>query len=207
MRRFLVTSSLIALSALPALAAAPQAGDMMVRARVIGIVPDETSSISPIGGSADFSDEVVPELDFTYFFTPNLAVEAIAAIAKHDATARNTGAGTFDAGSAWVLPPTVTLQYHFNDAVDWAKPYVGAGVNYTMYLDEDGGSQQSLKVDSSWGLALQAGVDVPVNDQWSWNFDVKKIFTKANAKWNGGGVSANVDLDPWVIGTGIGYRF
>ena len=122
----------------------PQAGDLLVRARAIYISPDESSTITPIGGKADFSNETVPELDFTYFFTDNIAAELILATAKHDAKAKGTTAGTFDAGSAWVLPPTLTLQYHFTN-FDSFKPYIGAGINYTMYLAEDPGCKANLR--------------------------------------------------------------
>lgn len=202
-------ATLLAASALstPALAIEwAEAGDWMVRGRVIGVVPDESSSISPIGGKADFDNAVVPEVDFTYFFTKNISAELILATTRHKATAEGTAAGDVDAGSAWVLPPTLTLQYHFTD-LPYAKPYVGAGINYTMYYSEDAGSQNSLKIKDDFGYALQAGVDVPIDDRWGWNFDVKKIFVDADASWNGGGITADVDLDPWVIGTGISYRF
>lgn len=188
----------------PALAA-PN-GDWMVRLRAIDIRPDESSTITPIGGKADFSNEVVPELDFTYFFNKNWAAELILATSKHKAKAKGTSVGTVDAGSAWVLPPTLTLQYHFTD-FEGFKPYLGAGVNYTFYYNEDPGSQQSLKIDDALGLALQAGVDVPLQGNWGWNFDVKKIYVDADSKWNNGAISGNIGLDPWVIGTGISYRF
>lgn len=181
-------------------------GKWMIRARAIGIVPDESSSITPIGGKADFSNEVVPELDFTYFFTKNIAAELILATAKHDATAKGTVIGNVDVGSAWVLPPTLTLQYHFTN-FEGFKPYVGAGVNYTIYYNEDAGSQQSLKVDDAFGVAFQAGVDIPIDSRWGVNFDVKKIFVDADAKWNGGAIRGNIDLDPWIFGAGVSYRF
>jgi outer membrane protein len=210
-RSSLLIGSLLATTALPFAALAQdagatwKAGDWMVRGRAIGILPDESSSISPIGGSADFSDEVVPEVDFSYFFTDNIAAELILATAKHDAKDR-LASGDIDVGSAWVLPPTLTLQYHFT-GLTWAKPYIGAGINYTMYLAEDGGSQDSLKIDNAFGVALQAGVDVPVDDRWSWNLDVKKLYVDADAKWNGGAITGDIDLDPWIIGVGVGYRF
>lgn len=193
-------------TASPALAEHPQAGDWLVRGRAILVAPDESSTIRPIGGKADFSNQVVPEVDFTYFITKNWAAELILGATKHDATAEGTVAGDLDVGSAWVVPPTLTLQYHFDQWEQW-KPYLGAGVNYTMYFDEDPGSQASLEIDNSFGWVLQAGADVPIDERWSWNFDVKKIFTKADASWNGGAVTADIDLDPWVVGTGIGYRF
>jgi outer membrane protein len=84
---------------------------------------------------------------------------------------------------------------------------VGAGINYTMYLNEDAGSQQSMRMDDAFGLALQAGVDVPLDDRWSWNLDIKKLYVSADASWNNGAVNADIDLDPWIVGTGVGYRF
>jgi len=205
--RAAVAAFALALTASPALAEGwAQSGDWLIRGRAIYIAPDESSSINPIGGKADFSNEFTPELDFTYFFTPNIAAELILGMARHSATVEGGAANGADVGSALVVPPTLTLQYHFTD-FSWVKPYVGAGLNYTMYFDEEPGSQTSLDFDNSFGVALQAGADVPIDDHWSWNIDVKKIYTNADAKWNGGAISANIDLDPWVIGTGIGYRF
>ncbi len=215
MKRFLITSALVTCVLAQSAAAHPHSakkeevnsdGQWMVRLRAINIAPDESSTISPIGGKADFSNETVPELDFTYFFTKNIAAELILATSKHTAKAHGTVAGTLDVGEAWVLPPTLTLQYHFTD-FDGFKPYVGAGVNYTMYYNESGKPQQKLEVDDAFGLALQAGVDVPIEGNWGWNFDVKKIYLDADSKWNNGAITGNIAIDPWIIGTGISYRF
>lgn len=181
-------------------AGTPQ-GNWMVRARALGVVPQEESSLS-IGGHVNVDNSVVPELDVTYFFTPNIAIEAIAAVTPHDV---RTSSGV-DAGSAWLLPPTVTLQYHFTQ-FDALKPYIGAGINYTHFFNEDAGALQSVDYDDSFGAALQAGVDIPVHDQWSINLDVKKVFIDTTATFKPSGVRADVDIDPWLIGAGIGYRF
>lgn len=208
MKRFLITSALVSCVLVQSAMAAEKApeGDWMVRLRAIDIRPDVSSTITPIGGNARFSNEVVPELDFTYFFNKNIAAELILATSKHTATAKGTAVGNVDAGSAWVLPPTLTLQYHFTQ-FDGFKPYVGAGVNYTMYYNEDAGSQQRLQTDSSLGLALQAGIDIPIEGHWGWNFDVKKIYVDADSKWNNGAIRGDIALDPWIIGTGVSYRF
>jgi outer membrane protein len=144
----------------------------------------------------------VPELDLTYFFTPNIAAELIAAITPHDVS---TSSGV-DAGSSWLLPPTLTLQYHFTQ-FDSFKPYIGAGVNYTHFFNEDAGALNSVKYDDSFGPAFQAGVDVPIHDNWYFNLDVKKVFISTTAKFSPSGVRADVDIDPWLIGAGVGYRF
>lgn len=184
------------------------AGDLMVRARIIDVAPDESSSITVIGGEAHASYEFVPELDFTYFFTDNIAAELILATTKHDVHASGTALGVVDLGSIWVLPPTLTLQYHFMPK-DKISPYLGAGVNYTIFYNEDlpAAVVTSIDYDNSFGFALQAGVDFHIQDNWYFNVDVKKIFLQTDVSINGGAINADVDLDPWVVGVGIGYKF
>jgi outer membrane protein len=184
-----------------AVAAEPfKAGDIMVRARALGVVPNEHGRVSN-GDSVGIDNSLVPELDFTYFFTPNVAAELIAAVTPHDV---RTSSG-IDAGSAWLLPPTLTLQYHITQ-FDGFKPYVGAGVNYTHFYNEKPGALTSVDYKDSFGAALQAGVDVPLSGNWYLNADVKKVFISTTAKF-AGGVRADVDIDPWLIGAGIGYKF
>lgn len=176
-------------------------GNWMVRARAINVAPHESSSVS-IGGTVSVNNNVVPEVDLTYFFTPNIAVEAIAATTKHNVRT----SGGVDAGSAWLLPPTVTLQYHYT-GLSWAKPYVGAGLNYTYFYNEKGGALNHVEYDNSFGAALQAGVDVPVGNGWYVNADVKKLYISTTATFSPSGVTADVDIDPWIVGLGVGYRF
>jgi outer membrane protein len=114
--------------------------------------------------------------------------------------------GALDLGHVWVLPPTLTAQYHFMPA-KVISPYVGAGLNYTLFYNVDPGSYSSVKYDSGFGYALQAGMDYKLDTHWMLNADVKKIFLNTDVSVNGGAVTADVDLDPWVIGLGVGYRF
>lgn len=186
------------------------AGDWLVRARGIVVSPDESSTITVIGGKAHADTSVVPEVDFTYFATDNIAFELIAAVTKHDVEARGTslGAAPVDLGSAWLLPPTLTVQYHMNSGA--FSPYVGAGVNYTTMFNVNkpkAGPVTAISYGDSFGPALQAGFDVWVSDTTTLNFDVKKIWLNTNVKVNGGAIKGDVDLDPWVIGVGFGYKF
>lgn len=199
----IVLGSLLALTvSAPAFAAEDfKAGDVMLRARVLGVVPDEDGTVSN-GAKTNIDNEIVPELDLTYFFTPNIAVEAIAAVTPHNVTT-NTGV---DAGDVWLLPPTVTLQYHFTQ-FDSVKPYVGAGVNYTHFFSADGGALTNADYDDSFGAALQAGIDVPLGDNLYFNADVKKVFINTDVTFQPSGLTADVDIDPWLIGVGIGYKF
>lgn len=178
-----------------------KAGDFMLRARAVGVVPQESSDMN-IDAKVKVDNSVVPELDLTYFFTPNISAELIAAVTPHDV---QTTTGV-DAGSSWLLPPTLTLQYHFTQ-LESIKPYVGAGVNYTHFFNEDAGALNAVKYKDSFGAALQAGVDIPLRDNWYANLDVKKVFINTTATFSPSGVRADVDIDPWLIGVGIGYKF
>lgn len=175
-------------------------GDTMIRLRAIDVIPQESSKPS-VGGSVYVDNSWAPELDATYFFTPNISVELIAATTKHDLK-HSSG---LDAGSAYVLPPTLTAQYHITE---WKSvmPYVGAGINYTHFYDGKGGDLGTVKYKDSVGAALQIGADVPIADNWYFNVDAKKIFIDTTAKFSSG-VRADVNIDPLVIGTGIGYKF
>ena len=182
-----------------------------VRARFISVIPSESATIEAIGGDVSIATAYVPELDFTYFFTKNWAAELILATTNHDVEAVNTAAGKIDLGDVWLLPPTLTFQYHY--PMGDFKPYVGAGVNYTIFYGADEGPvANNVEYDNSIGFAFQAGFDYALNDTWFLNLDVKKILLQTDATINattalGATVGADVDINPLVIGFGIGMKF
>ncbi len=184
-------------------------GDWLVRIRAIDIRPrDQSDSIPALGVPAsaiDLSNQVTPELDFSYFFLKNVALELILIVPeKHDVALSGS-----EIGSARELPPTLTAQYHFNPDGKF-RSYLGAGVNYTRFSDVNlhVAGVGKLKLDrSSWGGALQAGFDMEVGKNKFINFDVKKIFIESDVKLaeNGAKVS-HIRLDPVVLGIGFGWR-
>jgi len=177
----------------------------LVRVRLIDVAPHESSTTS-IGGQATADSYVIPELDFSYFWTDHFATELILATSKHNIGATGTSLGNLDLGHTWALPPTFLLQYHF--APDgWIRPYVGAGINYTIFYNANSGDVDSIDYSNSVGFAFQGGVDFGINDNWAFNMDVKKIYMQTDVSINGGGVTADVNLDPWVFGAGFAYRF
>ncbi len=177
------------------------------RLRGIGVLPDGGGDTT-IGGSPEADNAVVPEFDISYFFTDNIAAELILATSPHDLSLKNSTIGDVDLGDSMVLPPTLTLQYHFTPDNAFS-PYIGAGVNYTLPYAEDaaGGTVTDLNVDGSFGVALQAGADYWVNDNWGLNIDVKKVYVDVDASINNGAITGEVELDPWVVGAGVSYRF
>ncbi len=187
-----------------------QANTFMVRVRGIGVLPENNSSSTSIGGGVTATPQAAPEIDFSYFFTDNIAAELIAASTRHELRATGTAVGNVDVGSTWVLPPTLTLQYHFFPHAQ-VSPYVGAGINGTFFYgtSANGPVVKSFSVDNAVGAAIQAGVDINVTGHWFANIDVKQIFLSTTAHLNTalGPVTAKTNLDPLVIGAGVGYRF
>ncbi len=187
----------------PGLAPAKDAGDILVRLRGLAVVPDEDGTTDALGGTVRIKDDYVPELDFSYFFTENIAAELILATTKHNVSLRDPDV---DLGSVRLLPPTLTLQWHFLPKGQ-ISPYVGAGINYTIFYNEKPGAVSSISYDDGFGFALQIGVDVKIDERWSVNADLKKLFLNTDVSVNGGAINSSVDIDPWIFGVGVGYRF
>ncbi|MBV7270182.1 OmpW/AlkL family protein [Winogradskyella luteola] len=171
------------------------------RLRLISVIPSPGDDLA--GADVDLSTAFVPELDFTYFFTKNIAAELILGTAKHEVEIED-GA---DLGHVWLLPPTLNLQYHFY-AGDF-KPYVGAGVNYTFFYGVDEGDFEDIEYDNAFGFSLQAGLDYNLNDKWFLNLDIKKLFlsTDVEVDTGEGKLPVEVDIDPLIIGVGVGMKF
>lgn len=190
-------------------AQAKEAGDILVRARAVLFDPHASGSTDALGGDASIKSDTVPELDFSYFFTDHIATELILATTKHDVTLKNSSSGDLDLGTVRLLPPVLTLQYHFAPK-EVFSPYLGAGINYTFAYDaKPGSSITSIHYDDpGFGYALQAGFDVKLAERTYFNVDIKKVWVDTKLKVNGGAINANdVKLDPLVVGIGIGYSF
>lgn len=197
---FAVFAAALMAAAAPAVAAT-EAGTWQIRLRAVEVIPDVSSTVS-IGGSVSATNSVIPEVDATYFITPNWAVELIAGTTKHSIYYNKT---TY-LGSAWLLPPTLTVQYHL-DPIGAFQPYVGAGPNFTLFYDKSVGALGKLRLTDQWGVALQAGTDIAIADGYYLNLDVKKLLLSTHASFSGAPVTANVDINPWLIGAGVGVRF
>jgi len=178
------------------------------RLRGIGVLPNSDGGSTTIGGTPIADDAVVPEFDITYFFTENIAMELILATSPHDVRLEGSDLGDLDLGDTMILPPTLTLQYHFSPDSEFS-PYIGAGVNFTIPYSEDaaGGAVTALDADSSFGFALQAGADYWFGKNWGLNVDVKKLWLDLDASVNNGAITGEVNLDPWIVGVGVSYRF
>lgn len=173
------------------------AGSVLVRARAVHM---DSANKDSTGLGLAINNKTLPEVDFSYFFSKHIAAELILTVPqKHTLTSNGTAIG-----SLRHLPPTLTVQYHF-DAPGF-KPYVGAGLNYTRFSSVNilGGAADVKR--NSFGPALQVGVDIPLTNTLYLNVDVKKVLIRTDV--SAGGVKlGKFKADPLLVGVGLGWRF
>jgi outer membrane protein len=185
-------------------------GSVLLNARVSVVDPPNSSEIVTSAGAATGlsttqSTSVVPTVGIDYFFTDNISAELVLGTSHH--TIRAVGPSTdVVVRKTWVLPPILTLKYHFNPKGQ-VSPYLGAGLNAMFFYSGHDYNGFTTKVGNGVGVALQAGGDVALTDRVNLNLDVKKVFFRTDATINGGALKSRVRLDPWVFSAGIGYRF
>ncbi len=197
MKKLILTTAVCALLSGAAFA---EQSPWMVRARAVGL---DMSNKDSTGLGLNVNNKTIPEIDISYFINKNVAVELILTVPQKQ-TVNSTALGT-DIGTFKHLPPVITLQYHFDNFADF-KPYVGAGLNYTQITHVnllDGGANIN---SHSWGGALQAGIDFPIDKNLSFNIDIKKLSLKTDV-FVGGANRGVLKLDPTLIGVGLGYRY
>jgi outer membrane protein len=187
------------------------AGAFEVSLGAVGVIPEtSSSSIRPIGGQVNALASVSPELTLTYFLTDNISLQLIAASTEHRISAGNTALGHVDVGTAWVLPPTLTVQYNFMPHRRFS-PYLGLGVTVAFFYgtNPSGPTIQKFSLSTAAGPTLDVGFDYDLSGPWFANFDVKQMFfqTTADIASAVGPVTAKTWLNPTVVGASLGYRF
>lgn len=219
------TAAAFALSS-PALAQ-ENAGSWQVKLLGTAVLPDgeidkvkfadpAVAAALPADPDTKADDNFVPTVAIEYFFTPNISLETICCVTQHDVDGKGALAGAGLVSNAKIIPATFTAKYHFN--AGGIKPYIGAGPTYFIFFDEKPGATAKAlgatknSLEDSFGVALQAGIDIPVGSSGlGVSLDAKRYFLSTNAKWYDG-TGAKVletkhNLDPWVLSAGLAWRF
>jgi len=203
MKKLATLTLLAAALAAPTLRA--EEGPWMVRLRAVALQPaDKSDAFSTVQPDAiHVSKKTIPDVDISYFFTPNFSTELVLTVPQeHDVTLNGAKLGTFKH-----LPPTLTAQWRFLPGAAF-NPYVGAGLNLTLISDVKlaGGALDLDK--TSVGLAAQVGADIRLAPNWYLNVDVKYVQIKSDVKDAATGAKVTtVKVDPMLYGVGVGYRF
>lgn len=190
---------------------AHQAGDIIVRAGAVMVAPNESSQDVASLGEFSVSDNTQLGLNFGYMLTDNIGIELLAATPfSHDVSLDGIG----KIAETKQLPPTLVAQYYFGSSDSKLRPYIGAGVNFTNFFDNEftndlDGALTDLSLSTSWGLAAQAGIDYQVNKNWLVNASVWYAQISTDVKFNlaGSPTTIETDIDPWVYMVSVGYTF
>ena len=220
-------------------AQAHAAGDFLIRAGAVVVDPQESSDTVTLGGAGvgDGNWEVGVDsntqlgITATYMLNDNFGVGILGATPfKHDISAAGSIAGAGKLGSTKHLPPTITAQYYPLGANQQINPYVGIGLNYTNFFEEDttptltgavdaalGGGvidATELELDDSFGIAAELGVDVQITDQlgvnaamWWADIDTTADIHAISDGQRVGTAKVDVEIDPMVYMIGLSYKF
>ena len=209
-------------------ASAYEAGDWIVRGGAVMVAPNDDSSNLDLAGAqlagtgVEVDDNTQLLLNVTWMANEHVGVELLAATPfEHSVDSKGLpglglGLSDVEVGSVKHLPPTLTVLWYPMESGAAFQPFIGAGINYTIFFQEDTSSAaraalgaRNLELDDSWGLAARAGFDYMLNDCWSLHAGVYYlgIDTKANLDTALGKVGVDVDINPWVYTVGLGYRF
>jgi outer membrane protein len=193
-------------------AVAHQAGDFIFRAGAVVVAPNESSPVVADVAEFGVDNNMQIGLNFGYMLTDNWGVELLAATPfSHEVSLGALG----KIAETKHLPPTLVAQYYFGDAQSKLRPYVGVGVNFTNFFDNDFTQEakdlglDNLSLTNSWGLAAQVGLDYNINKEWLVNASIwyADISTDVNFTAGGTALSVDTDINPWVYMVSVGYKF
>ncbi|MBF0676452.1 OmpW family outer membrane protein [Pseudomonas sp.] len=227
MRTTLLAASALALAIAAPLAHAHKAGDIIVRAGAVTVDPREDSgpiqhaTLGTVTGSgATLDSNTQLGLNFAYMLTDKVGIELLAATPFSHTVGVRDMPGIYaglngDLADIKHLPPTLSAVVYPLDSNSAFQPYLGVGINYTVFFDEEVTSSakdkgfKGLSLDSSWGLAFQVGADYMLTDSLMFNAQVRyvDISTTGTTSLNGDRVKVDVDVDPMVYMVGLGYKF
>lgn len=214
----------LAIPTIPGLAKAQEAqGNWQAKAFLSGVLPDASiieasgpAAPSLAGADSRGSDNWVPTMAVEYFVSDAISVETICCATGHHMTGTGALAGTPLIDNAIIMPFTLTGKYHFD--LSGIRPYLGAGPAFVVFADKETSEElrqmglQNVAIPGQLGIALQAGFDLPLNDDGLvFSIDAKRYFVRPTARFsNAAGdvlLTTRHKLDPLVIGAGFGLRF
>jgi outer membrane protein len=204
-------AAVVSLAPIAAQAQAAAENPWMVRVRAVDLLFQNGQS----GGNGSVQslnikaqNQWIPEFDVTYFFTKNIAAELVLTYPQQ--VNITSGSGNTNVGKITALPPSLLAQYHFTDLGAF-KPYVGLGVNYTIF-----GNRQNFPAlgnsvtvnQSSLGVVGQIGMDYMFDKNWGMNLDLKYATMSTEVKTVAGGTNlGTLTLNPWMPAVGVTYKF
>jgi outer membrane protein len=163
----------------------------------------------PPGADAKVGDATTLLLTYEYEIKPNVGIElAVGIPPKIKATATGSVAFLGEVLSARNVAPTLLVNYHFGQKGDTWRPYFGAGVNYTKFMDVTTPYGWDVKLRDSVGMALHGGINLAMARDWGFFASVARVDVKSKLVATGAVVlESKIDFRPWTYEAGLFYRF
>ena len=202
-----LVAAMAAVASLAPIAAQAQAEEnpWMVRVRAVDVLYQNGQSGTVQDLNVKAKNQWIPEFDVSYFFTKNIAAELV--LTWPQQVNITAGQGNTNIGKITALPPSLLAQYHFTDLGAF-KPYVGAGINYTIFGNRQNFSLPVQVEPSSLGFVGQVGMDYMLDKNWGLNVDVKYATMSTNVTTVQGGTNlGKLTLNPWMPAVGVTYKF
>lgn len=173
-----------------------------------GYVDPDSDNGTLLNGAlkTEVDSDVRPIITGEYFVADNVGIELLAALPfHHDIDLKGAGYSVIKAKTQ-LLPPTLSLQYHFDNVHANVKPFIGVGANYTTFFKERIYNGGDLDIDDSWGVAGHAGVDFKINATDAVRIDARYIDLEPDVNLNGDKIGT-AEINPWVYGISYVQRF
>ena len=173
-----------------------------------GYVDPESNNGKLLNGAlaVDVDSDVRPTITAEYFVADNVGIELLAALPFHHDIDLKDADGNILKAKTQHLPPTLSLQYHFDNVHANVKPFIGVGANYTTFFKERIYNGGDLDIDDSWGVAGHAGVDFKINATDAVRIDARYIDLEPDVKLDGNKIGT-AEINPWVYGISYVQRF
>lgn len=172
------------------------------------------------GVNATASNVVTFGVESGVFLTPNFSIEISGGVpqwvkvsTKGAITGVTPASGTQISS---ILPGfiPITVSYHFTNFGQF-QPYIGAGLTPIFAFATQDHYDTGVRVNSSVGFVLQAGADYMIDKHWGVSFDAKRIWGSQQATstgvspYPGYPIAGKLDtqVEPWLLSTGVTYRF
>ena len=183
--------------------------------RALWVDANATSQeLGSTGISLDLKSGPGAEIDATLMFSDRFGAEFSIAGSAHRLDLDAGDSNCTDCGLVWLVPLTAIGQYHYPVYGPW-DPYVGLGVTWVAPFrsgscDLADAGLESLDLEGGAGFEVQLGVNYQLDNRWYANFDLRYsgVSIDARATTEDGDLPpVALDIDPFVIGIGVGYKF
>ncbi len=201
-------AAIASLAPILAYAQAAEENPWMLRVRAVDLLWQNGQTDTVSSANVKAKNQLIPEFDISYFFTKNIAAELV--LTWPQQVNITAGPGNTNVGKISALPPSLLIQYHFTDLGAF-KPYIGAGVNYTIFGNRQNfpGLGNSVQVDqNSVGFVAQVGTDYMFDKNWGMNLDLKYATMSTNVTTvQGNNNLGKLTLNPFMPAVGVTYKF